>query len=121
MEPRPSSPNAKKPLACARGLPGGGTEGEAPCGPQQTCLLRLRCAVAGRSELLKVILQQADFYTAAAHALWLFRLIGIGHRSVAHAYEINAIHGNLMVEHQVTHHRLGHLLRSGDCVLALAR
>jgi len=73
--------------------------------------------VAG--ELLKVVLQQADFYTAPTHALGLSVccLIGVGSWGIAHAYEVDAIDRDVMGENQIAHDRLGHLLRVGDCSL----
>ena len=68
-------------------------------------------------QLLQVVLQQADFHAAAGG---VFRLSFFRDRSVAHAYHIDAVDRNLMIEHQVADDRVGHLLRSSNRRLAAA-
>src|SRR5579863_6761933 len=73
-----------------------------------------RSGVGG--ELLEVVLQQADFDAATADML----AVVIRSRGIAHADEIDAVDRDLMVEHEVANHRLGHFLRGGDGGLTLA-
>ena len=72
-----------------------------------------------RRELLQVILQQADFDAAAVDVLGLRSIIR-RRGGVAHADKVDAVDRNVVVEHQVAHHGLGHLLRGRDGDLALA-
>src|SRR5208282_4227470 len=120
--------HAKKPLACAKGFFWGEGLDRTSVGPSYNNsvllqLLLLRGAggrgsgVAG--ELLQIVLQQADFNTAAADALGLRGLIR-GDGRVAHADEVDAVDRNLVGEHEVAHDRLGNLLRVGDGSLSLA-
>jgi 4-hydroxymandelate oxidase len=68
-----------------------------------------------RSQLLQIVLQEADFDTATGDALTGFASPAGGlRRSVAHADEVNPVDRNLMVENQVADNRLGHLLRVRD-------
>ena len=57
------------------------------------------------------ILQQAHFYASARGAASA-RAVGAGlYRSIAQAQCVDAIHRDLMVDHQVAHYRVRHLLR----------
>src|SRR5947209_7403015 len=118
----------KEKASCLRrGFLGEGVGSQFPSSP----LLRRRLLVLARrswsarrgSELLQIVLQKADFHAATADALGLAFLIGVSglKRSIAHADHKNPVHRNLVVEHEVTHHRVGHLLRSGDRGLTMAR
>ena len=72
----------------------------------------------GRSELLQVILQEADFNAATGDALGLcFTRRDWG---IAHADQINPVDGNVVVQRQVADDRLSHLLRSRDGHLSVA-
>src|SRR5215470_10438122 len=109
----------------ARGLPGGGTGLDA-LGPETTELILLWLLLlighGGSSigrELLQVVLQQADFDAASAHALLLRSVIG-GNRRVAHADQIDPVDRDVMIQNQVADDRLGHLLRGGNGGLTLA-
>src|SRR5450759_3579481 len=117
----------RKSLSLAReAFPGGGTC-ERGARWSRTYLFRLlRLIGAGDrgsgvgGELLQVVLQEADFDAASADTLGLRSFIGGRCGCIAHANEIDAIDGNLVVEDEITHDRLGHLLRVGDCGLTLA-
>src|ERR1700692_2708675 len=116
--PKPKPTCKKKPPAF-RGRPSWGGTGS-------LLLLGLsrswRGGGAGRSKLLQVILQETDFNATTGNALRLrFRIRGAaGNWCVAHADEVNAIDRNVMVEDEIADHRLGHLLRVGDCDLSVA-
>src|SRR5438445_6725299 len=74
------------------------------------------------SQLLEVVLQQADFNATAAHALRLGAFFGSRlDRSVAHAEHVNPVNRNFVVLDEVTDHRIGHLARSGNRSLSFAR
>src|SRR6266550_332418 len=77
---------------------------------------RSRRAGAG-SELLQIVLQQTDFHATAADPLVLACFVSGCNRSVAHTDDKDAIHRDLVIEHQVAHDRIRHLLRGGDCGL----
>src|ERR1700682_2989307 len=64
-----------------------------------SCLLVGRCAGAAGGQLLEIILEQADFYTATAHALRLLAIFGGGCRrgSVAHAENVNPVNRDFVV------------------------
>src|SRR5450755_4485061 len=106
----------RKSLSLAReAFPGGGTC-ERGARWSRTYLFRLlRLIGAGDrgsgvgGELFQVVLQEADFDAASANALGLRSIIRRCW-SVAHANEVDAIDGNLVVEDEVAHDRLGHLL-----------
>src|ERR1700722_1013800 len=117
----------KQTASLARGCLGRRDLGEAPV-PQSITdqpLLRLlllvhagcRRSIAG--ELFQIILQQADFHAATVGVLRLVGFIRSG-GSVAHADQVDAINGDLVVKDEIAHHRLGHLLRVLDRDLALA-
>src|SRR6202011_819733 len=78
-----------------------------------------RGSVVG-GELLQVVLQEADFNAASADALGLRGFIRGGSGRIAHSDQVDAIDRDLMVEDEIANHRLGHLLRVGDCGLSLA-
>src|ERR1039458_4173988 len=69
------------------------------------------CSLFG--SLLKVVLQQANFYARTARA--------IRSRSAAHPNHVDAVGRDLMVQYQVTFHRIRHLSRIGNRGLALRR
>src|SRR5579863_492408 len=76
-----------------------------------------------RCQLFQIVLQQADFDPAAAHTLGLCALVVCGgrKRSIAHAENVDPVNRNLVVLNQVADHSVGHLARSGDRSLSLAR
>ena len=88
-----------------------------------SCLLLRRGAGAARGQLLKIILKQADFYTATAHALRLLAVVGGSGRcgSVAHTENVNPVNRDFVVLDQVTHYGVGHLARGGNRGLSLTR
>ena len=49
-----------------------------------------------------------------------FALLGCRDGSIAHSDLVNAVHRDVLVLNQVTHHAVGHLLRAGDGSLAAA-
>src|ERR1700704_3574951 len=109
-------PKRKRPSLARGPFSGGGTQARRLLVPNLS-LLRLLLLVRsggwggrGARELLQVVLQQTDFYASAAHMLGLGVLIRVSDRSVAHAYEVDPIDGNLVAEDKVAHDRLGHLL-----------
>jgi len=78
---------------------GGGTQARRLWVPNLLRLLLLiGHARTGRSQLLQIVLQQADLDAAAADPLGLRVLIG-SDGSVAHPHQINAVDRNLVVEH----------------------
>src|SRR5713226_9520099 len=75
------------------------------------------------SELLQIVLQEADFHAPTTDALVLAFLISVSrlNRSIAHTDHENPVHRNVVVEHEVAHHGIRHLLRSSDRGLTTAR
>src|SRR3989442_11850544 len=62
-----------------------------------SCRSRGSRSSGGRSQLLKVVLEQADFNAAAAHALRLGAFFGSRlDRSVAHAENVNPVNRNFV-------------------------
>src|ERR1700721_1654710 len=66
-------------------------------------LLRLICCSrgCGRSQLLQVVLQEADFHATAVHALRLGLVVANcgWDRSVPHPDEVDAVNGNIVIQH----------------------
>src|SRR5712692_934818 len=75
------------------------------------------------SQLLQIVLQEADFHAATTDALVLAFLSSVSrlNRSITHADHENPVHRNVVVEHEVAHHGIRHLLRSSDRGLTTAR
>ena len=71
----------------------------------------LRSSLFG--SLLETVLQHADFHACSTRAL--------GNRSVAHPNHVDAVGRDLVVQHQVTYHRVRNLPGVGDRGLALTR
>src|SRR5581483_1354319 len=100
------------------------TQKSLPCGrlflSDKKCLLLRGSGGAVRRELLEVVLQQADFNAAAAHALRLLAVLSSLRRGIAHAENVDPVDRNLVVLDQVTNHSIGHLARSRDRGLSVA-
>ena len=77
-------------------------------GARRRCRLLLRAQVAG------AVLQQGDLDPAATRAVCLAAFGRSRDGSVPHADGVDPVHGDLMLDDQVAHHRLRHLLRVLD-------
>src|SRR5271169_1854340 len=112
----------EKPLAYARGFFWG--EGVQALSPSSGKLFRWRLIrrSRGRSKLFQIVLQKAYFYAPTAGSLGLGLVIGVRarHRSIAHAYHVNPVDRYVVVQHEVSHHGIRHLLRGGNGGLAVA-
>ena len=81
----------------------------------------LNGTLLGPGELIDAILQNRHLDTSELDASLWRRLAGFLHGGVAHAKLVNPINRNTMIQHQVTHHRVGHLLRVLNGGFAAAR
>src|ERR1035437_46945 len=68
----------------------------------------------------QIILHHINFHSSAA-AVLRHGSISAGNGRISHAQHVNAVDRDRMVEHQVTHHRIRHLLRAGNPSLAATR
>src|ERR1017187_4535144 len=68
----------------------------------------------------QIVLQQTDFHASPA-AMFRHGSIRAGHWRISHAHHINPVDRNLVAQHQIPHHRVRHLLRTGNGSLTAAR
>jgi hypothetical protein len=67
----------------------------------------------------RLVLQQADFDAAGADVFG--GSCFAGDRRITQAFHIDAIHRDVLAEHEITHDRICHFLRRDDCGLPASR